>query len=199
MRRFQAGVSYIELLVSLLMTIVIAGGLFSVFKNTYESRDFVVGQGTAETAARTPIDTLADHIRDAQQCHIGSGSNVTDYSVIANGTATSVTYYKSDSSTDTVKYWLSGTDLKRTADGSTTTVLSNVQSLQFNYKKTPASGNYNNLDTNLLDTSNPNAPSAAELPYLSQIAISASVKIDGYVRDMASLVRLRNSPRKIHL
>lgn len=197
MRRSRAGITFIELLVSLLMTIVVAGGLFSVFKNTFESRDFVVGQGGAETAARTPIDVLADHIRNAQQCHIGSGSAVTDYSVIANGTATSVTYYKSDSSTDTVQYRLNGTNLERIADGATTTVLSGVQSLVIKYYvPSTAGGNYNNSGVQLIAGA---SPTAAERPLLIQISIAASVKVDGYVRDMTSLVRLRNSPRKVHL
>ena len=152
MRRTQAGISLIEVLVSLLMTIVIAGGLFSVFTNTFASRDFVVGQGTAETAARTPIDDIADHLRNAQQYRsVEPPVAVTDSSVIADGTATSVTYYKSNSSSDTVRLWLDGTDLKRTADGSTSVVLSNVLSLEFQYFKAlpDLSGNlnYNNSDS----------------------------------------------------
>jgi hypothetical protein len=185
------------MLVSLLMTLVIAGALFTVFVNTFQSREVVVGQGTAETSARTPIDDLADHLRDAQYHKIGSGTSVTDYSVIADAAATSVTYYKSDSATDTVQYWLDGTDLKRTADGTTTVVLGNVNKLEFVYYKTGVNGNYNN--SVVAQTDNASAPTAAERPYLSQIKITASVTIDGFQRELASLVRLRNSPYKVHL
>jgi hypothetical protein len=184
------------MLVSLLMTLVIAGALFSVFTNTFASRDVVVGQGNAETNVRTPLDTLADHLRDAQQ-YWTTGSNmptqVSQSAVIADASATSVTYYKSNSSTDTVQYWLDGTDLKRTADGSTTVVMSNVNSLAFTYWK--SNGNYNDSSATNIGSS----PAAADLPYLSQITIDASVNIDGYSRELVSLVRLRNSPYKVHL
>jgi hypothetical protein len=211
MRRTQAGITLVELLVSVLMTLVIAGALFSVFTNTYEMRDFVVGQGSAETGARTPIDELADHLRDAQQFWTTGGVTptlVTQSSVIASGTATS--YYKSNSSTDTVRLWLSGTNLERTADGNTSVVLSNVNSLEFQYYKVvpDASGNVNynvgetcdNTGKNCITlTTDPHVPTAAELPLMAKISIRASVNIDGYSRELACLVRLRNSPYKLKL
>lgn len=199
MRRTRAGVSLMELLVSVLMTLVIAGALFTVFTNTYEMRDVAVGQGTAETAARTPIDTLADHLRDAQQYWTTGNtipSSVNQSSVIANASATSVTYYRTNSSSDTVQYWLDGTDLKRTDSSGTTIVMPNVHSLLFEYfKPTAGSQNYNNSGVDQTSAS----PAAADLPLLCQIRITASVTIDGYSRELVSLVRLRNSPFKVHL
>jgi Tfp pilus assembly protein PilW len=203
MRRTQAGVSLMELLVSVLMTLVIAGALFSVFTNTFEMRDVVVGQGTTETSARTPLDLLADHLRNAQQ-YWTTGSTtptlVSQSSVIAAGSATSVTYYRSNSSSDTVQYWLDGTNLKRTDAGGTTIVMSNVQSLAFTYYVN-TSGSYN-VDYNDNTKYSPitgSSPTNAERPLLGQIKISARVTIDGYSRELASLVRLRNSPFKVHL
>jgi hypothetical protein len=200
MRLRSRGASLVELLMSLLMTIIIAGALFAVFTNTYASRDFAVGQGSAETDARTPLDNLADHLRDAQQYHsVEPPTAVSQSSVIANGTATSVTYYKSNSSSDTVRLWLNGTDLDRTADGSTTTILKNVQTLEFQYFKTPsASGNYNNSSL-VATTDNSHSPTAAELPLISEITIRANVNDDGFQRELACVVRLRNSPYKLHL
>jgi Tfp pilus assembly protein PilV len=199
MMRRQAGITLMEVLVSTVLMGVVAGGLFQVFANTYSDRDFVVRQGTLETSSRAPIDSLADHIRNAQQVHlVEPPTQVGQSSVIADGTKTSITYYKSGSSSDTVKYWLSGTDLKRTADGSTVTVLSDVQELEFQYFKIPAgSTNYNN--SSVAPTTDINAPTAAERPLLSQISIRAKVSVDGYLREMASLVRLRNSPYKVSL
>jgi type II secretory pathway component PulJ len=199
MMRKQAGITLMEVLVTTVLMGVIAGGLFQVFANTYSDRDFVVRQGTLETASRTPIDTLADHIRNAQQVHsVEPPTQVAHSSVLAEGTKTSVTYYKSGSSTDTVKYWLSGTELKRTADGSTVTVLSDVQELEFQYFKLPAgSNNYNN--SSVVPTTDINGPTVAEGPLISQISIRAKVNVDGYLREMASLVRLRNSPYKVNL
>lgn len=196
MRRTRAGVTLIELLVSVLMTLVISGALFSVFTNTFATRDVVVGQGNAETSARTPIDNLADHLRDAQQ-YWTTGSNtptqVTQSSVIAAATTNSISYYKSNSVSDTVTYWLDGTNLKRTADGTTSIVMSGVNSLSFTYWK--SDGNYNDSSATPIVGN----PATADLPLLNQIKIQASVNIDGYSRELASLVRLRNSPYKLHL
>lgn len=199
MRRQISGITLIEVLVTTLLMGVVAAGLFQVFANTYTDRDFVVRQGTLETSSRTPIDSLADHIRNAQQYHsVEPPTQVSQSSVIADGTQTSITYYKSGNSTDTVKYWLSGTDLKRTADGSTVTVLSDVQALEFQYFKVPTgSSNYNN--SSVVPTTDIHVPTAAERPLLSQVSIRASVSVDGYLREMASLVRLRNSPYKVKL
>lgn len=173
-----------------------------VFKTTHDTRDFTVGMGNAETQARQPIDTMVDHLRNAQQYKGGSGTGISDYSVIAAGSATSVTYYASNSSTDTVTYGLSGTNLQRQDSSGTTTVLSNVQSLEFRYFKTPningsPSGSYNN--NSFVATTNINSPSAAELPFLTVIEVRATVLVDGFAREMIGLVRLRNSPRKVRV
>ena len=163
------------------------------------SRDFAVGQGSAETDARTPLDNLADHLRDAQQYHsVEPPASVAQSSVIAAATATSVTYYRSNSSTDTVRLWLNGTDLDRTAGGSTTTILRNVQTLEFRYF-IPSAGSQNYNNPSVVATANPNQPTAAEMPLLSQITIRANVIDDGYQRELACVVRLRNSPYKLHL
>jgi hypothetical protein len=204
MSRTQRGVTLVELLVSLLMTIILSGALFSIFTNTYESRDFVVGQGGAETDARTPLDNLADHLRDAQQYWTTGAvapTSSSQSSVIAAGTATSVTYYESNNATDTVRLWLNGTDLDRTVAGTTTTLIKNVKSLVFTYYVAPSTAgvvNYNNPGQ-LLTTANASAPVAAELPFISQINIDATVNESGYQRELTCTVRLRNSPYKLHL
>ena len=202
MRRTRAGITLIEMLVSLLMTLVISGALFGVFVNTFNSRETVVGQGTAETNARTPIDVLADHLRNAQQYWTTGGTNPTSASqssVIANASATSVTYYASNSSTDTVMYWLDGTTLKRTDSSGVSSVMTGVQKLSFTYYKTDANANYNNFSVALCSGTNGTSATSAELPYICQITIDASVLVDGYSREIVSVVRLRNSPYKVHL
>lgn len=199
MKRTRAGVTLIELLVSVLMTLVIAGALFTVFTNTFEMRDVVVGQGTTETAARTPIDTLADHLRNGQQYWTTgtvTPTAVNQSSVIADGSATSVTYYRSNSASDTVRYFLDGTNLKRTDGSGTVIVMSDVSSLLFEYfKPEGTSQNYN--DSGVQQTATP--PVAADLPLLCEIRITARVLKDGYSRELVSRVRLRNSPFKLHL
>lgn len=195
----RSGFSLIELMVSIIIMFVIAGALFAVFKNTYESRDFVVGQGLAEATSRTPIDTMADHLRNSQQYKFGSGTSVGNYKVIESGTRTSVTYYRTDSATDTVRYFLDGTNLKRQeGSGTPVIVLRNVTSLELLYFKTPttAGGYYN---ASVAPTTDVHVPASAELPYLKQIEIRANVSVDGFQREMVGLVRLRNSPRKVRL
>lgn len=194
--------TFIELLVSLVISLVVAGGLFMVFLTTHDSRDFTVGMGNAETQARTPIDIMCDHLRNAQQFKAGGGTGVGDYTVISAGTATSVTYYASNSSTDVVTYAKSGTNLVRTDTTGTTTVMPNVQSLEFRYFKTPLvggnpSGGYNN--GSFVATTNANSPTNAELPFLTVIEVRATVQVDGFAREMISYVRLRNSPRKVRV
>ncbi len=200
------GVTLVEMLVSMLMTIVIAGALFSIFTNTYASRDFAVGQGTAETDARTPLDNLADHLRDAQQYHtVEPPATVAQSSVIAAGTATSVTYYETNSvtgkvtSSDTVRLWLSGTNLNRTEAGTTTTILTDVKSLALTYYKVTAdaNGKYNYNNPSVTQTADP--PVAGDYPYITQINIDATVNNGGYQRELTSVVRLRNSPYKLSL
>jgi type II secretory pathway component PulJ len=201
MRRTQAGISLLEMLVSLLMTLVISGALFTVFVNTFQSREVVVGQGTAETNARTPIDVMADHLRNAQQYWTTGGTTPTlasQSSVLADASTTSVTYYASNNVSDTVQYWLDGTILKRTAGASTTVVMTGVQSLELTYYKTDANANYNNSGV-ALTAGNGHSPTSGERSFISQIQIRAKVNVDGYSREIASLVRLRNSPYKVHL
>jgi Tfp pilus assembly protein PilV len=199
MKRRQMGLTLIELLISLLMSLVVAAGLFSIFTNTFAMHDAVVSQGSAETSARTPLDDVADHLRDAQQYWTTGAVTptlVTQSSVIANATTTSVTYYRSNLSSDTVRYWLNGTNLTRTAGGTDTVLMGGVKTLTFTYWKAPnANGNYNNSSATKIIGN----PVAAELPFLNQITIDASVTVDGYSRELVSLVRLRNSPYKVHL
>jgi Tfp pilus assembly protein PilW len=199
MRRTQAGSSLLELLMSLLMTMVVAGALFSIFVNTYSMHDVVVGQGATEARSRTPIDLMADHLRNAQQYFVGGNEAlVTNYKVVSAANATSVTYYRSNSSTDTVRYFLDGTLLRRTAGGTTTVAMSGINSLELIYFKAPTTqGLYNNAS--VVSTTDPHQPTAAELPYLSQIQIKANVVQDGFTRELQTLVRLRNSPRKVRL
>lgn len=213
MRLRSRGASLVELLMSLLMTIIIAGALFAVFTNTYASRDFAVGQGSAETDARTPLDNLADHLRDAQQYWITGSWNISPTSVgqsstIKAGSANSLTYYKTSPDVDSspnavnvVTLFLNGTNLQRTADGATTTVMSNVQSLTFTYWVVPAdaSGNCNYNNGALPNTDKFSSLTAAQLPYVVQVDIDALVNDSGYQRELACTVRLRNSPFKLHL
>jgi Tfp pilus assembly protein PilW len=193
----RRGASILELMASMMMTLVLAGALFTIFTTTHESREFVVGQTDAETQARQPLDRLADHLRNAQQYKFGSTETVNSYKVIAAGTATSVEYYASNDPNDTVRYFLSGTNLRRTVGGVTTTVMGNITAFNLSYFVTSSTGPYNSAGVS--PTASPNSPSAAELPLLAVVQMQATILVDGYQRQLNTYIRLRNSPRKIRL
>ena len=187
MRRIS-GLTIIELVISLVITLMITGALLRVFVDSTTNQVSVENQNEAEAKARQPLDTLIDHLRNAQMYKAG------DLAVINAGTATSVTYYASNSATDTIRYFLDGTDLKRTESGVTSVVMNDVQELEFTYFQSNVSPPQ--YYTATVTTADPNAPTAAELPLLAQIDVRVVANIDGYVRELQGFVRLRNSPFK---
>lgn len=187
MRRIS-GLTIIELVITLVITLMITGTLLRVFVDSTTNQVFVENQNDAEAKARQPLDTLIDHLRNAQ------AAKDADLAVIQSGTADSVTYYSSNSSVDTVRYFLDGTDLKRTENGVTTVVMGDVQELEFTYFQSNVSPPQ--YYTGTVTTADPNAPTADELPLLAQIDVRVVANVDGYVRELQGFVRLRNSPFK---
>jgi hypothetical protein len=181
----RSGLVQMELMITGLLTLVVALGLITAVIGYGHSHDVVVGENLVSVAGRTPIDTLADHLRNAQQQ--GSGLN---YTALAAGTQTSVTYYATAGGV-TVQYWKDGSQLKRTTGGTTTVIMDGLQSLSLTYYK---STTYNN--NSWVTTDNPHAPTAAELRWIGAIRIEGSATVDGYSTSYNTLVRLRNSPRK---
>lgn len=205
----RRGLTLIELMVTMLLILVVSGALVSVFADSIAMSETVVRYNDAATEARRPIDQLADHLRNAQEYKTSNTStDPGQYYAIYAGTATSVTYVATSGSfsvgsPDLVTYALSGTNLTRTADGLTTTVLPNVTSLEFRYYKLLGSnGQYNSDEANYLSDgdvvpcTNINAPTSGEFPLLIRIDILATVTVDGVAQQMVSSVRLRNSPFK---
>jgi|GEM_PF-5557183 len=188
----RRGWTAIEAIVGLLCTAVLLTALYSLL-GALNVVQTVTADMTASTRdARNALDTMADHLRTSQLCTASGGSLVTNAS-IGSGATNDVTYY-SDSSGTTVRYFLSGTNLQRTAGGTTTTALTNVTSLSYTYY---TSSTYNS--TSLTATANSHAPTAAELPQLAAIGITASTTTDGRTVQYSSIVRLRNSPKRGNL
>jgi len=187
MRR-NSGLSLIELMVTMMISLVIAGGLFKVFVDTTTHHVGVIDANDAETMSRQPLDTLVDHMRGAQAVEIGG-----TYQAIKSGTATSVEYYFLESSTDVVKYFLDGTDLKRLEGGVTTVEITDVQSLEFRYYLSASTRYYSNGTIPATDI---NAPTSAELPLIAKIEVVVDVTSGGFTRQLVGDVRLRNSPFK---
>ena len=190
MRR-NSGLSLIELVISLVITLMISGALLRVFVDSITNQVFVESQNDAEAQARQPLDALIDHLRNAQ------ASGPADLAVIQSGTATAVTYYTSNIGTETVQYFLDDTDLKRTEGGVTNLVMRDVEELEFTYFKSNLSPA--RYYTSTVPTDDPNAPAAEELILLAQINVRIVADIDGYTRELEGFVRLRNSPFKDRL
>lgn len=188
--RSNSGLTIIELVISLAITMVVTGALLRVFVDSTTNQAFVEGQNDAEAQARQPLDTLIDHLRNAQ------ANKDNDLAVIKSGAAISVEYYTSNGGGDdeTVRYFLDGTDLKRTEGAVTNIVMSNVQDLEFTYFKSNTSPAQ--YYTGTVPTDDPNAPTAVELPVLAQINVRVVANVDGYMRELEGFVRLRNSPFK---
>ncbi|AIE83999.1 PulJ/GspJ family protein [Fimbriimonas ginsengisoli] len=142
------------------------------------------------TGSRQELDTLADHLRSADSC-TNSAAGVLN-SVVDAATATSLTYY-GDSACTKVRYFLTNGTLSRTDNGVTTIVARNVSSLSFTYYK---AATYNSPWTT---TTLPNAPTAAELPYVCGVLIDVTTTYNGVATRMQTTVRMRNAPKKISL
>lgn len=187
----RRGATLIESLVATIVLVVVLLGLASQFINVTLSRDAIMGGNNATTAGRQPIDIVADHIRNAQQY---TTDNIT-YSVIDAATATSVTYYK-DSAGATVSYYLENGDLKSNDGGTVATVLSGLTSLNLKYYLAATTSTY--YSTSLTEGD----PATFGLPERARVAaiqITGSMTVDGNPRTFSTMVRLRNSPRKVRL
>lgn len=187
----RRGTTLVELLVALIILMVIGLGAFQFFISSNLAHESVVAGNAAITDARQPVDIVADHLRNAQQYTTDSIT----YSVISAATATSVTYYV-DSAGATVNYALSGTTLQRIDATGTTNVLYNVSSLTFTYYLSPTTSTYY---TDTLTVGDPSLFTVTERARIAEIKIAGSVTVDGYPRSFSTVVRLRNSPRKVRL
>ena len=193
----RTGALLIEFMFALLCALLVGASLAVLIQCTYSSQNIVMGDNMTYVSARKTMDVLAAHLSDAQ-AYQTSASPVT-YSVLSAGTVSSVTCYL-DSVGNTERYWLDTTtsppSLKRTQTISgvaTTTVvvsgLATTNGLTFTYYITNGT-NY----TNSSWVSTTTTPTAANLPAVGAIGITATISINGYARQLTSFVRLRNSP-----
>ncbi|GMV89388.1 MAG: hypothetical protein AMXMBFR81_23190 [Chthonomonas sp.] len=180
----QRGTTMIELLLAAMISLIIGAVTMVAFTDSVTMRDVATGQNRAFAMARTAVDSLADHLRNAQ-------SNAGDAdTAIGAATKTSVTYYGlNEGALHPVTYFLEGTQLKRTDAEGTKVVLNHVSSLEFSYFKTD-----DYTAPTWTPTTNPHVPTSAERPKLAAVGIKATVTADGYQRTLRTFVRLRNSP-----
>ncbi len=190
MRR-DAGFSLMEIMVATVITIIITSALMAVFVNAMTNDRVVQGINDSDKGAREQLDTLVDHVRNAQAYRPDAA---TPYKAISAADATSITYF-ANSAGETVRYYLSNGSLRRdaTSIGGTDDIVFNyVTALDVKYYKSPGSNYY----TNTIPTIDIHAPTSEELRFLAQIDLTITITIDGQARQMFCQVRLRNSPYK---
>lgn len=174
----RTGMTLIEMLVGALITTLLGAGLWTLVRSSYDSEALLLGQNSANTAARQAMDTLADKLRGAQPYASDGNAAIK----IAN--ASDITCY-TNSSGDTVRLWRDTTTtpatLKQavTTGGTTTTTLfSGLQSLAFTYW----SWDGTTWATSETTTSRAN---------LVGVSFTANVTVDGTSRQLSGCVRLR--------
>jgi Tfp pilus assembly protein FimT len=186
----RRGATVFELLIAVLILAIVGSVVFRQFANLYSGMRVTSNMAASVQDARLAVDTLADHVRNAQLCESASAGTLNSaFSAIST---TGFTYY-ADAACTTVRYALSGTNLQRTDSGVTTNVLTNVSSLTFTYYTATT---YNSAWT-LVTT--PSLLTALQLPYVCGVKIDATVTRDGTSVRVVTFVRVRNAPKKIGL
>ncbi|AIE84006.1 hypothetical protein [Fimbriimonas ginsengisoli] len=176
-----------SLLIGGLVSVIVFQQLVTLMIGQQSNSD--MNASTAQT--RAAIDTLADHLRGADACT--NSSNGTVDSVLDAATATSLTYYYDGTACNKITYSFANGTLSRTAGGVTTSVVTLVSAVSFTYYK---AASYNSPWTT---TTNPNAPTAAERPFVCGVLIDITTSSSGVTNRMTTTVRMRNAPKKVRL
>lgn len=185
--RVQRGTSIIESMIGLLLSLILVSSIFFVLSATYGSQYNIGTVNAAVANAQGQIDTIADHIRNAQE-NASDGNRV-----IANAQDDEITYYASDGST--VRYYLTGGELHRATSGGTdVVVMRNISSLNLTYHLM--------LKYNQDYTSAPVDPTLltdAERGAVGVVTLTCTATVENISRQFQTSIRLRNSPRKTSL
>ena len=181
----QRAWSTVELLIGLIVTTLMLIALYGLFQTVSVGSNLVENITSSSRDARNPLDTLGDHLRNAQNA---AGK------VVSAASSNDITYYTDTTGSNTARYHLSGTSLVRTVGSTNTTVLYNVTNLTLAYF---TSTTYNS--STMTATTSPSVPTSGELPNLAAIRITASTTTGGKTIQYSTLVRLRNSPVKVNL
>jgi len=192
--RRRRGRTLVEALIASLLSLFIGSALLMLIQSTMTARVSILDGGAAGRDLRTVLDTLENNLRNAQMVS-GTGA-------FSSATANSVTCYTDTTGTATARYWLdtssSPYSFKQTVGGTTTVLLTDVQSITFTYY-TSSSSNYTSPSSQWSTTANANAPTTTEISNIGAIGITVSVTSGGVSRTLTTFVRLRNSPSKPHI
>jgi len=188
----QNGSMLIDLLVSVFISLLAGAGLVTLYMTTTKMQTTYLGQTDVDAQARQALNVLSDSVMDAYSYQ--TVASPAQFSAVQAASTNSITCYTNSSGAYT-KYWFDSANkqLKKTTSTNVTTIMvRNVTALTFTYYKT--SGNYNDTSANWVTTTNPNAPTNAELCFIGAVKIVETVTVNGLTRQFSTLARLRNSP-----
>ena len=202
------GMTLIELLIASLLALIVASGLLVLIQTTYTAQNTLFGQNATYSRVRLAIDRISDNVRSAQ---LYPNSSATGQAIQAAGIYNGLPYlqvYTDSSGGNTTTYWLDTTatpitlkkELYSTSTGSDTTydMVYNVTALKYTfYIQAATTFNFSTVDWPT--TADPQRPTSSEFPNIGAVKIELTVNLDGNVRSLTSVVRLRNSPYKTHL
>ncbi len=163
----RRGVTLMEMLIAGLIMSLVGVGIFNMIRASYDSQDRIIDQNTSISRGRQTIDEWVDNMRGI--------ANVT----AAN--ATSMTVVTNAPSSQTIRYWKSGTDLRRTINNAPTggqIIVRDVQSLAISY--------YVWSGTAWTSTATP-----TDLTKIGGLHVTATVKMGDSPRTVVSDVKIR--------
>jgi type II secretory pathway pseudopilin PulG len=160
------GFTLIEMLIGTLCMTILGLGIFEIIRTSYDSQWMLMNQNNANLSARTGVDTMADKLRGM--------------TTLSSATATSVQY---SDSTGLVRYWLNTADhtLRTNINDSPsvgTIAVRGMTGLTFKYYSWNGAAWTSSLTPSPLNT-------------VGAIDITATVSLNGYLRQVYSSVKLR--------
>jgi type II secretory pathway pseudopilin PulG len=181
----------IETLIVGLISVLLGAALWTLLRSTLESRYSVMAENDVISSARQMIDIIADGWRDDSNNTIyyglrGATPLSSGAGALTAATATSFTYTYKDIANGnapvTVRYYLSGTDLKRQVNGAPsngTVVLSNVQGFSCVY--------WSKIGSSWTSSSAP-----TDLTKVGAVDITITIARNGASRQVSGSVQIRS-------
>ena len=144
--RSPAGFSLVELMITMVSTVLVVGGVISAYMYGLRMTQFTKPKLEAADEARKAISLITDEIRSARNIKIGSGtiSTFTEVAAFAPQVGSAIQLYPTTNTTTYIRYFWDSSEkkLKRTADGlSATYVIANSVSNEMVFRSEDHLGN----------------------------------------------------------
>jgi type II secretory pathway pseudopilin PulG len=144
--RSPAGFSLVELMITMVSTVLVVGGVISAYMYGLRMTQFTKPKLEAADEARKAISLITDEIRSARNIKIGSGTinTFTEVAPFAPQVGSAIQLYPTTNTTTYIRYFWDSSEkkLKRTADGlSATYVIANSVSNEMVFRSEDHLGN----------------------------------------------------------